>query len=90
MLRTIISHDVLLGKARVRFEHNDVTTEQNYNLIDVIPGTRYILEQMGLEFTSDDQDIVLDRLESMIQSQIELGMIVNPPEAEAGHEVGSE
>ncbi len=83
MIRTVISHDATTGKARIKFEHNGVTVEQDYNLIDVIPSTRYVFAAMGLEFDESYQALAMDRLEATIQNQIEEGAIQNPPEPQA-------
>lgn len=77
---TILTHDTATGKARIRFEHNGITVEDNFSLIDVVPGSRYVFQTMGLEFDESYQQLAIARLEAMIQSQIEEGVITNPPE----------
>lgn len=79
MERTIISHDTETGVARIRFEHNGVKVENDFNLIDVIPGTRMVFQSMGLEFDEETQERVIERLTAMIQQGIEEGAILNPP-----------
>jgi len=79
MIRTIVSHDTTTGKARVRFEHNGVTVEDNFDLIAVVPGTKFIFAAMEIDFTEQHQETALQRLEESIQRQIEEGVIVSPP-----------
>jgi len=79
---TIISHDTTTGNARIRFEHNGVTVEQDFSLIDVVPGSRYVFSAMGLTFDESYQQLAITKLETMIQNQIEEGVITNPPEPE--------
>lgn len=86
MERTIISHDTETGVARIRFEHNGVTVENDFNLIDVIPGTRMVFQSMGLEFDAETQERVIERLTAMIQQGIEEGAILNPPPVEPAEE----
>ncbi|MDF0540738.1 hypothetical protein PX699_00145 [Sphingobium sp. H39-3-25] len=83
MIKTIITRDVGAATARIRFEHQDITIEQDYSLIDVVPGTRYVFEQMGMAFDEEHQDLAITRLETMIADQIDAGMIVSPPVVEA-------
>lgn len=83
MERTIVSHAIETGIARIRFEHDGVTLEQTYNLWDVIPGTRYIFNAMGItELTEEMQLSAIDTLTASVQRGIEDGIIVNPPVAE--------
>ena len=83
MITTIISHDLETATARIRFEHQDVTLEDNYNLRFVIPGTDYIFAQMGIDFLEEYQVKAIEKLEASIQAQIENGSITMPPVAEA-------
>lgn len=82
MERTIISHNVETATARMRFEHNGVTTEQDFNLWDVVPGTRYVFAQMNLDMDEATQLQAMERVEAMILKGIEDGVIVNAPEPE--------
>lgn len=82
MNRTIIERDIEAGTARIRFEHQDVTVEDTFYLINVVPSTAYVFSTMGLTFDESYQDLAIDRLEAMIQNQIEAGIISNPPEVE--------
>lgn len=82
MNRTILSHDVDKATAKVRFEHNGVITEQEIDLARVIPGSTYVMEQMGISFTEEYQLKTLDKFTDTIQSYIEQGIITNPPEEE--------
>lgn len=82
MERTIISHNTTTGIARIRFEHQGVTLEQNFSLKDVIPSSRYVFSQMGIEIDETYQLKALDALEASITLQIEEGVITNPPEPE--------
>jgi len=79
MERTIISHDVDTAKIRVKFEHNGVTLEDDYDLKKVVPSSQYVFEQMGLPFDETVQLKALDTLTQVIQAQIEEGVIVNAP-----------
>lgn len=83
MIRTIISHDTDQGIARIRFEHNGVTVEDTYVLINVVPSTKYVFEQMGLVFDETYQALAIERLTTSIESQIDSGGIQNPPPVEA-------
>ncbi len=80
MERALLFHDVETGLARVRFEHNGVTLEQNYNLKLVVPGSVNIFNEMGIEFDEEHQLKALDKLTEYIEFQIEDGTIKNPPE----------
>lgn len=82
MIRTIISHDTDAGTARIRFEHNDVTVEDDFVLINVVPSTKYVFEQMGLVFDESYQTLAIERLTTSIESQIDAGAIKNPPPVE--------
>lgn len=81
MEKTIITHDTETAMARLRFVHNDVTVEDNYSLIDIVPTTRHTFGEFGEPFTEHFQLLAMDRLEAIIQNGIESGMIQNPPEA---------
>lgn len=83
MIKTIISHDKEKGVARIRFEHAGVTVEDNFILMDVVPGTKFVFQQMGLAFDEAYQDLAIERLTSSIESQIDDGTIQNAPEPEA-------
>ncbi|GFE77731.1 hypothetical protein [Novosphingobium sp. TCA1] len=83
MIRTIISHDIDAGTARIRFEHNGVTVEDDYVLINVVPSTKYVFEQMGLVFDESYQQLAIERLTTSIEGQIESGGIKNAPPVEA-------
>ena len=82
MIRTVLNHNTTTGMALVRFEHNGVTVEQNYSLMDVVPSSRYTFNAMGIAFDESYQLKALDALEAMIQTGIEEGVITNPPEPE--------
>jgi hypothetical protein len=79
MKKTIISHDTKAATARIKFEHNDVVHEADYNLKMIVPGTEYVFTQMGVDFTKAHQLKAIDKLEASIQLQIEQGVITNPP-----------
>lgn len=81
MIRTILSHDIDAGTARIRFEHQGVTLEDTYQLIQIIPGTSYVLAAMNLPFTEEAQLAAMNYLEASVTRGIEAGMIVNKPEA---------
>lgn len=82
MERTVISHDIGLAKARIRFEHNDVVVEEDFDLANVVPSTKYVFEQMGMTFDEIYQSVAMDKLTTIIQSQIDQGLIKNPPPVE--------
>lgn len=82
METTIINHDTETALARIRFEHNDITLEQDFDLKAVIPGTVFVFQSMGLEFDEEAQGRVIERLTAMIQQGIEEGAIQNPPPAD--------
>ena len=82
MERTIISHNVETATARIRFEHEGVTFENDFDLWQVIPGTRYVFESMGLDLDEGYQELAINRITDVIQLQIEQGAIQNPPEPE--------
>jgi hypothetical protein len=79
MKRTIVSHDTNTGIAIIKFEHNDVTFEDSFDLKKVIPGSEHILNEMGIEFTKKHQQTVIDKLTTTVQSHIEAGVIKNSP-----------
>lgn len=81
MKKTIISHDTKSAQARIKFEHNGVVHEADYDLKLVVPGSQYTFEQMGVEFTKQFQLKAIDKLEETIKLQIEQGVITNPPAA---------
>jgi len=82
MKRTIVSHDTDTGIAVIKFEHNDVSYEDTFDLKKVIPGSDHILNEMGIEFTKKHQQTVIDKLTDKVQSHIEAGIITNPPAPE--------
>lgn len=79
MERTIISHDTKTALARIKFEHNGVTYEDDFNLKYVIPGSESILNEMGIEFTKKLQLTTIDKLTDKITKAIDEGIITNPP-----------
>lgn len=79
MIIQIINHDKINGFAVIKFEHNGVTLEQAYDLGMVIPGTRHVLRDLGMEFTVDVQQRAIDHLTQVIKRGIEDGSIVNAP-----------
>lgn len=79
MERTIISHDEKTCIAVVRFEHNDVSVEETFNLDIVVPGAKKVFEDFGLTFDKAAQLRALDQLTTRIQTMIENGAIVNKP-----------
>lgn len=83
MERTVLSHDVGSGIALIRFVHNDVTIEQEFNLKLVVPGSQHIFEQMGIAFTEAHQLTALDKLTEILTFQIDSGAVTNPPGYEA-------
>lgn len=79
MEKTIISQDVATGKARIRFEHLDVTVEDDYDLVHVVPGSARVFEELGLTFGPIAQAAAITKLEDLIRDQIESGALQNPP-----------
>lgn len=81
MERTIISHDVNTCMARIRFEHNGVTREDEFDLRMVDPGSQIVLARYRIAFEGNQevQEAAIDILTANIQTQIELGYIQNPP-----------
>lgn len=77
---TVLERDVDVGTAKLKFEHNDVVFTQSYDLKLVVPGTDRVLAQLGLEFTEDMQQTVIDRLTATVTREIDEGIIRNPPE----------
>lgn len=82
MIRTILTHNTVKGTARIRFEHAGVTVEDDFVLINVVPSTKYVFEQMGLVFDETYQQLAIERLTTSIESQIDAGAIQNPPPIE--------
>jgi hypothetical protein len=80
----IITHDETTGEARIKFSHNDVVHEDNYNLKLVIPGSEKLLKQLNQEFTKEIQLKALDTLTKWIQKDIESGAITNKLEGKDG------
>lgn len=81
MIRTILSHDTATTLARVRFEHAGVTLEQDIQCDMILPGTRKIFADFGVEFDEAKQLVALDKLTAQIERQIDAGEITNPPGA---------
>lgn len=79
MKTTIISHDKEKAVATIKFEHNDVTFEDTFDLKMIIPGSAHILNEMGIDFTEDHQTKVIEKLTAKVQSNIESGIITNAP-----------
>jgi hypothetical protein len=86
MERVIISHDVENAKARIKFSHNDVVCEDDFDLKLIIPGSEYTLKEMGLTFTKKLQLTAIDKLTESITKGINDGIIVNPPVVEEATE----
>ena len=80
----IITHDETTGKARIKFSHNDVVHETDYNLKLVIPGSEKLLAELGQEFTKDIQLKALDTLTKWVKRDIESGAITNKLEGKDG------
>lgn len=74
----ILSHDAATGNARIKFSHNDVVHEDNYNLKLVIPSSERILKELNQEFTEELQLKALDKLTEWVRIDIESGAIKNP------------
>lgn len=80
MIRTILSHDIEAGTARIRFEHEGVVIEEDYSLIHLVPGTAYVLEAMQMPFDEEKQFAAIDYLERMLAQQIDGGTLKPAPE----------
>lgn len=75
MERTIISHNLETGKARIRFVHNEIEVEQDYDLLMVVPGSAWVLAEMQIPFDEEMQMKAMDKLTASITNQIEDGTI---------------
>lgn len=75
MERKILSHDTKEATATVRFEHKDVVIEQTIDLKMVVPGSMYVFEQMGIEFTKAHQLKALNAYTDTLELQIDQGVI---------------
>jgi hypothetical protein len=75
---TIIQRDTQKGTAKIKFEHNGITHTDTYDLAMVVPGTKLIFEQYGVEFDEAKQQQIIDKLTVMVQTQIEAGILHNP------------
>lgn len=75
----ILERNVEAGTARIRFTHNGVTHTNSYDLALVVPGTKLVFAQYGVEFDETKQQQVIDKLTAQIQREIEAGIIQNPP-----------
>ena len=76
----IISHDEASAKARLKFTHNGVVHEDNYDLSLVVPGTTRIFAELNMEFTKEHQLKEIEKLKNLIHNQIESGALLNRPE----------
>jgi hypothetical protein len=77
MLVEVLSHDVDTAIARIKFTHNDVVVENEYNLLLVEPSMKRTLELTNGTFTADLQQNVIDMLTSWVQRSIERGGLQN-------------
>ncbi len=75
---TILEHNLNTGLAKIKFEHNNVTHVENYDLKLVVPGTSMVLKAYGLDFTEEMQQRVIDKLTMQVQNEIETGILHNP------------
>jgi len=82
MERTILKHDKTNATARIRFAYKGVVIEQDYNLIDVVPGTRSTFAQFGLEFTEDLQHSAIEKITAHFREGVDAGWIQPAPKAE--------
>jgi len=73
----ILTHNVDTGAARIKFTHNDVVLEDNYNLKMIIPGSAKVLESLGQSFTEEMQLKALENLTAWIQRDIDAGHLTN-------------
>lgn len=74
----VLSWDKSIGKAKIRFSHNDVVHTDNYDLKLVVPGTERLLGELGVDFDEAMQQRVIDKLTAQVQHGIEAGVIKNP------------
>lgn len=79
MERTIIAHNCDTGKATVRFTHNGITLTGKYDCWALIPGTRKVFTDLGMEFGESAQLMALDYLERMLLPEFESGNIIGDP-----------
>ncbi len=79
---TVLWHDTNTAKARIKFEYGDQIIEDEYNLIDVVPGSAYTFEAMGLEFDKGFQLAAIYKLSEKIKGHFENGDIQTAPVAQ--------
>jgi len=77
MLVEVLSHDVDTAIARIKFTHNDVVVENEYNLLLVEPSMKRTLELTNGVFTADLQQSVIGMLTNWVQRNIERGGLQN-------------
>jgi len=77
MLVEILSHDVDTAIAKIKFTHNDIVVEDEYNLLLVEPSMKKALELTGSSFTPELQQKVIDMLTGWVQNNIERGGLQN-------------
>ena len=80
MIVEVLEHDLVTGDAKIKFSHNDIVHEDNYNLKLVVPGTTQLLEKLKKEFTEEIQLKALDILTAQVQKDIESGALKNKME----------
>ena len=56
---TVLAYDENTQIAFLRFEHNGVTLEDRYDLGLVIPGTRRVFADLGMEFDRGKQQAAM-------------------------------
>ena len=77
MIVEVLEHDEVTTKARIKFTHNDVVHEEDYDLSLVVPGTTKVFSDLKIEFTKEHQLKVIDILTKWVQKNIESGLITN-------------
>jgi hypothetical protein len=77
MLVEILSHDVDTAIAKIKFTHNDIVVEDEYNLLLVEPSMKRALDLTNSTFTPELQQKVIGLLTEWMQRNIERGGLQN-------------
>ena len=73
MLVEILSHDVQLAKARIRFTHEGGVLEGLYDLLLVVPDMQATLARTGQTFDAGMQESVIAELTNWVQRAVDRG-----------------
>ena len=69
----IIQHDVGAAKATIRFTHEGVVVENEYDLLRVIPDMKSSLDRTGQTFDAEMQNAVIATLTGWMQRAVDRG-----------------